>query len=162
MTSEDKQLTPKEEAELDILFAEFLDREEEVVRLPVDEAIYAYLTGTATPDQEREVQEALLGSKDFCRELLEITRDLERLQSVEPSDFRRVLKFAVPVAVATAVLLVVLLRPELRRIRFDRTPTEKHLAVLPFENVGGDPVNQAFCDGLGETMTSKLSQLERF
>ncbi len=38
-------------------------------------------------------------------------------------------------------------------------PDEKHVAVLPFANIGGDPAGQAFCDGLAETLTSKLTQL---
>ena len=38
----------------------------------------------------------------------------------------------------------------------------KSIAVLPFTNVGGDPINQAFCDGLTATLTSKLTQLEQF
>jgi serine/threonine-protein kinase len=42
------------------------------------------------------------------------------------------------------------------------TPIEKHLAVLPFTNIGGDPANQVFTDGLVETLTSKLTQLEQF
>jgi serine/threonine protein kinase/Tfp pilus assembly protein PilF len=41
-------------------------------------------------------------------------------------------------------------------------PAEKQIAVLPFVNVGNDPTSQAFCDGLVETLTSKLSQLEQF
>jgi serine/threonine-protein kinase len=40
-------------------------------------------------------------------------------------------------------------------------PAEKHLVVLPFTNVGGDAANQAFSDGLMETLTNKLTQLER-
>ncbi|RMH81634.1 MAG: tetratricopeptide repeat protein, partial [Calditrichaeota bacterium] len=32
----------------------------------------------------------------------------------------------------------------------------------PFSNVGGDSTRQAFCDGLVETLTSKLTQLEQF
>ena len=36
----------------------------------------------------------------------------------------------------------------------------KHIAVLPFRNVGDDPGNQALCDGLLETITSRLSDLE--
>ena len=39
---------------------------------------------------------------------------------------------------------------------------ELHLAVLPFENIGSDPTNQAFCDGLMETVTTQLTQLEQF
>jgi serine/threonine protein kinase/tetratricopeptide (TPR) repeat protein len=38
----------------------------------------------------------------------------------------------------------------------------KHLAVLPFTNVGNDSSKQAFCDGLWETVTCKLTQLEQF
>jgi serine/threonine protein kinase/Flp pilus assembly protein TadD len=34
------------------------------------------------------------------------------------------------------------------------------LVVLPFENLGGDPANQALCDGLQETVTSVLSSAE--
>ncbi len=41
-------------------------------------------------------------------------------------------------------------------------PDAKHIAVLGFNNIGGDPANQALCDGLVETLTSKLSQLEQF
>jgi serine/threonine protein kinase/tetratricopeptide (TPR) repeat protein len=41
-------------------------------------------------------------------------------------------------------------------------PERKHIAVLQFENVGGDPANGAFCEGLVETVTSSLTQLEQF
>jgi serine/threonine-protein kinase len=40
--------------------------------------------------------------------------------------------------------------------------TEKQVVVLPFTNVGNDPQNQGFCDGLVEILSSKLSQLEQF
>ena len=39
---------------------------------------------------------------------------------------------------------------------------EKQVVVLPFTNVGNDPENQSFCDGLVEILSSKLSQLEQF
>ncbi len=41
-------------------------------------------------------------------------------------------------------------------------PSAKHLAVLPFEIIGGGPEDNAFSAGLLETITSKLSQLEQF
>lgn len=41
-------------------------------------------------------------------------------------------------------------------------PDEKHLVVLPFSNIGNDKQSKAFGDGLMETMTSKLSQVEQF
>jgi eukaryotic-like serine/threonine-protein kinase len=40
--------------------------------------------------------------------------------------------------------------------------TVKQVVVLPFTNVGNDPENQSFCDGLVEILSSKLSQLEQF
>ena len=36
----------------------------------------------------------------------------------------------------------------------------KHLAVLPFVNIGNDPANQVTSDGLLETLTSRLSDLD--
>ncbi len=44
----------------------------------------------------------------------------------------------------------------------DATSGVRHVAVLAFSNIGGDSDRQAFCDGLVETLTSKLSQLEQF
>ena len=43
-----------------------------------------------------------------------------------------------------------------------QTTAAKQLAVLPFKNIGNDPASQAFCDGLVEILSSKLSQLEQF
>ena len=39
---------------------------------------------------------------------------------------------------------------------------EKQVAVLPLVNIGDDPANQAFCDGLIETLTSQLTQMPEF
>ena len=36
---------------------------------------------------------------------------------------------------------------------------QDHLAVIPFANLAGQSTSQAFCDGLMETLTSKLTQL---
>jgi len=38
------------------------------------------------------------------------------------------------------------------------TVTSKVLVVLPFENIGGDSANQAFCDGLEETVTALVTK----
>ncbi|HXJ15659.1 MAG TPA: protein kinase [Candidatus Polarisedimenticolia bacterium] len=43
-----------------------------------------------------------------------------------------------------------------------QTAATKQLAVLPFTNIGNDPASQAFCDGLVEILSSKLSQLQQF
>jgi serine/threonine protein kinase/tetratricopeptide (TPR) repeat protein len=43
-----------------------------------------------------------------------------------------------------------------------RIPAEKHIAVLPLRNITNDPANDAFSEGLSETLTSKLSQMQQF
>ncbi len=39
---------------------------------------------------------------------------------------------------------------------------EQHLAVLPLIDIGGNASNKAFCNGLMETLTSKLTELQQF
>jgi serine/threonine-protein kinase len=39
-------------------------------------------------------------------------------------------------------------------------PRERHIAVLAFSNIGGDPALAPVCDGILETLTSRLSSLE--
>ena len=71
------------------------------------------------------------------------------------------LKLAVA-AIVAAVAAGLVLAPPVRRTLGDwlgGAPLEKHIAVLPFSNVGNDPGNQALCDGLMETLTSRLSDL---
>ncbi len=45
---------------------------------------------------------------------------------------------------------------------FSMTPAELHIVVLPFSNVGNDPANQAFCDGMVGFLTTKLIHLQQF
>ncbi len=48
--------------------------------------------------------------------------------------------------------------PIRRWISSSRLPDRKHVAVLPFRSIGGDPSQQAFCDGLTETLTTALTK----
>lgn len=43
-----------------------------------------------------------------------------------------------------------------------RLPEQKHIVVLPFQSISNDAADQAFSDGVVESLTSKLSQLERY
>jgi len=74
---------------------------------------------------------------------------------------RRAALVLLSLAVAVLVVAGVLLRHRIWS-RPPGVPSEKHIAVLPFTNIGSDPANQAFCEGVIETLTSKLSQLEQF
>lgn len=44
----------------------------------------------------------------------------------------------------------------------DTIPKQKRIVVLPFNNITGGQQNQAFCNGLVEVLTSKLTQFEQF
>jgi len=79
---------------------------------------------------------------------------------------RRAMAFGAGGLVIVALLLV-LLNPTARRgltrwADLRRLPAQKHVAVLPFKNVSGDPSDQRFCDGLVEILVSRLTQLERY
>ncbi len=65
-------------------------------------------------------------------------------------------------AAALVLVLSVLMWTGVIPSPFQRLPEQKHIAVLPFENIGNDASNQAFAEGVAETLTSKLSQLERY
>ncbi|HLG94331.1 MAG TPA: protein kinase, partial [candidate division Zixibacteria bacterium] len=41
-------------------------------------------------------------------------------------------------------------------------PSVENLVILPFTNVGGDPANQALCNGLGGVVNNRLSELEKW
>ncbi|MBK5292942.1 MAG: protein kinase [Acidobacteriia bacterium] len=62
--------------------------------------------------------------------------------------------------IALAILLAAGVALMVWRERDSIVPREKHLVVLPFKNIGGDPANAAIGDGLRETLTSRLSGLE--
>lgn len=63
---------------------------------------------------------------------------------------------------AGIVFLMLLGNQLMNWLPFESVPERQHLMVLPIHNLGGDAQNQAFCDGLVETLTSKLTQLEQF
>ena len=68
--------------------------------------------------------------------------------------------------VVIAIILIALaglsLVPAIREQIADRFfgGGEKHIAVLPFDNIGNDPANAAVADGLMESLTSQLSNLD--
>jgi serine/threonine protein kinase/Tfp pilus assembly protein PilF len=74
-------------------------------------------------------------------------------------------RFGLRLAIGGTALILALaafaLRDRIGRIRHP-IPEQKHIAVLPFRNIGNDPSSQAFCEGLVESLTSNLSQLERY
>ena len=95
--------------------------------------------------------------------------DDSRPPSKTPSTIGRLIRRRPFVAAGLAIALCVVAASLLigpRRIQqslgFRSVPDEQHLAVLPFTSIGGDSTKQPLCDGLVETITSKLTQLEQF
>jgi serine/threonine-protein kinase len=70
-----------------------------------------------------------------------------------------------PIAAASVLVLLVavlLFVPQVRQRVGDflAAGTEKHIAVLPFENIGKNPANEPLAQGLMDSLSSKLSNLD--
>src|SRR5712692_3729294 len=65
-------------------------------------------------------------------------------------------------SVVVLLLLVLLLVPATRQRIADVLSggTEKHIAVLPFDNIGNNPANEPLAQGLMDSLTGKLSNLD--
>src|SRR5205085_4096067 len=71
---------------------------------------------------------------------------------------------AVLAMVAAGLALVLLTVLAVRRLTSARSqdPSPRVIAVLPFDNVGHDAANEAFCDGLVQTLAAALTELQQF
>ncbi|HVJ08423.1 MAG TPA: protein kinase [Acidisarcina sp.] len=65
---------------------------------------------------------------------------------------------AVVLVAATTLLLVPSLRERIHDALFGSS--QKHIAVLPFDNIGNNPENAALVEGLMDSLAAKLSNLE--
>ena len=180
MRFRDKPLTPGEEARLDAFCDELLTRDKDGVSVS-DETVYAYLSKTATVEQRNAVEDALMDSKSFCHEMLEIAEYLDHLQvELDAAATKRAKKtrsmagipgiprflrrprFALLGGAALVVLVLGVFQLVTMLTKPGKALAEMHIAVLPIECVGEAIGDQMFCDGLAETITSKLSRIERF
>ena len=107
-----------------------------------------------------------------ARNLRASSRDLKR--ALEHASSSRVLvtpvdrarRWAVEVIAAIVLLMAAsLLIPAVRQragelLSRGGSSGEKHIAVLPFDNIGNDASNEAISEGLMDSLTSKLSNLE--
>lgn len=105
--------------------------------------------------------------------MAELQGDLKKIRQVPDtpenthSSNRYLRRWITPLAsIFILLLLVLLLPPVIRQVNQWRMgtnmPEEKHLAVLPFTSIGKDSLHHAFCDGLVETINSKITQIEQF
>lgn len=93
----------------------------------------------------------------------------ESLDSTSTSNIKKIklkLSYAITGAAIVVIFAILLFPSQIEILKswlnINSVPDKQHLLVLPVTNIGGDPTKQAFCDGLVETLTSKLSQLEQF
>jgi serine/threonine protein kinase len=75
---------------------------------------------------------------------------------------RRAIAFGRIVLLLFSIALLGLIWDGILPNPWHRLPEQKHIAVLPFQTIGNNAADRAFSDGVVETLTSKLSQLERF
>jgi serine/threonine protein kinase/tetratricopeptide (TPR) repeat protein len=80
----------------------------------------------------------------------------------QPSRPRKVL--LTTIGLAGFLVMALLAIPSVRRVLFPSAgmaslPQEKNLVVLPFQCIGEEPADQAYCAGLTETVTTKLATL---
>ncbi|MFC1724291.1 protein kinase [candidate division KSB1 bacterium] len=124
---------------------------------------------------EKEPEKRFQSVSEFKNSLKELLQEDERIQTSAYSSMDakvsaprfNIRKLAVPATVITGIIIFVLLITfgfDLlsKRFGFEGFPSEKSLLVMPIINIGEDPKNQFFCDGLTEILSSRLTQLEQF
>jgi serine/threonine protein kinase/tetratricopeptide (TPR) repeat protein len=96
--------------------------------------------------------------------VVDLEADLKNVRNgLKPSFWKRPLVWVAGLIVLANVVLwsTPAFRQWIKELSFP-VPAKKHLVVLPFTNIGDVLSNQPLCDGLTETVTSKLTQLEQF
>lgn len=166
MADEFKALTREERARFERDSVALMTRDEDIERVE-DEVIYAYLTGDATERERSQVEEAMIRSRDFCDELLELADHIDALKgSRRPrraaagtlGEFFARFHLARRAAIVAVIVIAGVLFQRWRVAH--ELPDAIRLAVLPLQ-CEGSHASEAFCEGLAETMTEKASRFER-
>jgi len=115
-------------------------------------------------DPERRYQRA----EDLASDLKEITRQLETGVSARNISVATIARrsgnraWSIAALASSLLLLIAVVAWRFAPRWFSPVPEEKKIAVLPFRNIGGNRDNEAFCDGMMETLTSELTELSQF
>jgi serine/threonine protein kinase/tetratricopeptide (TPR) repeat protein len=118
---------------------------------------------------EKDPGQRYQSASDLLTDLREISRQIEagvasgKITAVLAA--RKVTRHKILGVAALATSLLLLMAVLAWRFAprwIHRVPAEKKIAVLPFRNIGGDRANEAFCDGVMESLTSELTELSQF
>jgi serine/threonine protein kinase/Flp pilus assembly protein TadD len=118
---------------------------------------------------EKDPEERYQSAGELLKDLKDITRQVEsgvssgRISAGTGAgrlDKRKI--FGIAALTLSLLLLLSVLAWRLAPRWLNRVPAEKKIAVLPFRNIGGDRENEAFCDGVMESLTSELTELSQF
>jgi len=122
------------------------------------ESIQAQLSGTT---ESPEASGATLTSKVPARDLKRFVEHASTPQwpSAPPPKSSWPVFTGIAVAALLAIGLVLFVARDRLSAAF-ASANAKHIAVLPFDNIGGDPANAPVAEGLMESMTSQLSNLD--
>ncbi len=92
------------------------------------------------------------------------TKKESKVSSVKSQNNRRSLKIISSILLFAILLIAIIMGKPFIESLFSSKPAIKgqHLAVLPIVDISGGTANQAFCNGLMETLTSKLTELQQF
>ncbi len=99
-----------------------------------------------------------LTASDLRKQIEQASRPVWGVPAAPTSKWAR---WAIGAGVVAVVLAVLSFLPPVRdRLSELFGSHEEHIAVLPFENVGNDPANAAISDGLMDSLSGKLTNLE--
>jgi serine/threonine protein kinase/Flp pilus assembly protein TadD len=118
---------------------------------------------------EKDAEQRYQSAGELLHDLKEITRQLESgvaaskvTIALGARKFDRSMVLKITALAASLLLLIAVLAWRIAPRWINRVPAEKKIAVLPFRNIGGDRDNEAFCDGVMESLTSELTELSQF
>ncbi|UCG50723.1 MAG: tetratricopeptide repeat protein [Candidatus Latescibacterota bacterium] len=123
------------------------------------------------PDRRYQTVAEMLHDLEVARSKIESPPPVgERLYARSRKRRRRLILAVVIPMILLGIAAVLITRPEWIPGWPSEPPPEvttpvlekKHLAVLPFANVGGDPANKPLCDGLVEVLTTMITGMEQF
>jgi serine/threonine-protein kinase len=112
---------------------------------------------TTSSDQENA---ATPPRRNSVREFNRYLHDASEPVTFAPHHKSKILRrLTISFAAAFAVLAALWFSPAQTWIRNFIRPPQKHIAVLPLNNLGSTPINPDVADGLMESLTNKLSNL---